>query len=162
VILVSDTYLERKHIENILFSKGIDFYDEIYLSCESGKRKDSGDLWKYVFEREGATRDNFLHIGDNEQSDYQMIGDLGFNHVVHVMRPTALFRQSDLGQYFWEMMRPYNDWRGNLLYGMFANLYCSNPNERRVFNSKSPLDDPFAFGYVVFGPLIFNFYDDGC
>jgi|GEM_PF-432883 len=157
VILVSDTYLERRHIENILSSKGIDFYDGLYLSCESGKRKDRGDLWKYVLECEDATRDNFLHIGDNEQSDVQMIGDLGFNRLVHVMRPTALFRQSDLGRCLWEMLRPYNDWRGNLLYGMFANLYCSNPNERRVFTFKDPLSDPFSFGYIVFGPIVFNF-----
>lgn len=157
VILVSDTYLERRHVEDILFSKGIDFYDELYLSCESGKRKDRGDLWKYVLEREGATRDNFLHIGDNEQSDIQRIVDLGFNRLVHVMRPTALFRQSDLGRYLWEIMKPYTGWRENLLYGTFANLYCSNPNERHVFNSKDPLSDPFAFGYLVFGPIVFNF-----
>ena len=158
VILVSDTYFEREHIEEILFLKGIDFFDEIYLSSEIGKRKDRGDLWDHVFAAERIRKDNFTHIGDNEQSDVQEIGDNGFtDNLVHVMRPTALFRHSELGRVLWEAMRPYNGWRENLLYGMIGNYFCNDPDGKKLFNSPRILDDFEGFGYVVFGPIIYNF-----
>ncbi|MFA6358538.1 MAG: rhamnan synthesis F family protein [Candidatus Omnitrophota bacterium] len=157
IILISDTYLERAHIEKILFLNGIDFFDEIYLSSEIGKRKDRGDLWDFVIEREGITPRNFTHVGDNEQSDYQRIGDKGYQSLIHVMRPTALFRQSNLGSQLWDRMAPNNGWRENLVYGKIANHLCSGPNELQLFNSKQVFADPQLFGYVVFGPIIFNF-----
>lgn len=158
LILVSDTYLERKYIEEILCSKSIDFFDEIYLSCEIGKRKDRGDLWDHVFECEKIRKDNFTHIGDNEQSDVQMIGDNGFiDNLVHVMRPTALFRNSEFGRRLWDFMKPYNGWRENLLYGTIGNFYCNDPEGKNLFCSTRVFEDLEDFGYVVFGPIIYNF-----
>ncbi len=157
LILVSDTYFERKNVEEMLFSKGIDCFDEIYLSSETGKRKDRGDLWEYVFEREGITPDNFMHIGDNEESDVQRIGDKGFINKVHVMRPTALFRQSSIGARLWDGMIPFRGWRENLLFGKIANRLCSDPNQKQLIQSRHPFEDPYVFGYIVFGPIIFNF-----
>lgn len=157
IILVSDTYLERENIEDILFSKGIDFFDEIYLSSETGKRKDRGDLWEYVIDCEGITPQNFMHAGDNEHSDIQKIIDKGFRNCIHIMRPTALFRQSRLGAQLWEILKPYAGWRENLLYGKIANRLCSNLNEKQYFNSGQLFEDPHVAGYIVFGPIIFNF-----
>ncbi len=157
LILVSDTYLERENIEDILFSKGIDFFDEIYLSSETGKRKDRGDLWEHVIDCEGITPHNFVHVGDNEESDIQKLVDKGFRNYIHIMRPTALFRQSRLGAQLWVNMKPYDGWSENLLYGKIANRLCSNPNEKQYFNSEQPFEDPCLLGYVVFGPIIFNF-----
>jgi FMN phosphatase YigB (HAD superfamily) len=157
VILVSDTYLERKYIEEILLAKGINFYDDLYISCEIGKRKDRGNLWEYVPECEGVANNRLLHVGDNEQSDIHALVIRGFMHPVHVMKPSVLFRQSELGEVLWEALKPYKSWRENLLYGMIANLYCSDPSPKELFESKKPLSDPFAFGYTVFGPIVFNF-----
>jgi FMN phosphatase YigB (HAD superfamily) len=157
LILVSDTYFERENIDDILHSKGVDFFDAIYLSSETGKRKDRDDLWEYVIECEGITPENFLHVGDNEQSDIQKLVDRGFKKYIHCMRPTALFRQSDLGAYLWDMMKPTAGWRENLLYGKIANRFCANPDTKSIFRSGMALDKPQVLGYVVFGPIIFNF-----
>ncbi|VVB63914.1 Glycosyltransferase AglE [uncultured archaeon] len=157
IILVSDTYLESKYIEHILSEKGIDFYEALYISCEIGKRKDRGDIWEYILECEGVEKNGFLHIGDNEQSDVQVLVDRRFMYPVHVMKPSVLFRQSEIGEILWGVLKPYKGWRENLLYGMIANLYCSDPSPIGFFESKQPLSDPFALGYTVFGPIVFNF-----
>ena len=157
LILVSDTYLERKHIEKILSVKDIDFFDELYISCEIGKRKDRGDLWEYILEREKISKDQLLHVGDNEQSDVQILVDYGFRNPVHIMKPSVLFRHSKLGEILYRTIKPFNGWRENLLYGLIANSYCLDPNPKGLFESEEPLSNPYAFGYTVFGPIIFSF-----
>jgi len=157
VILVSDTYFERTHVEDILASKNCDFFDEIYLSCEIGKRKDRGDLWDYVVEKEGIQPFNFMHVGDNEESDIQRIHDRGLPNYIHVMRPSVLFRQSRLGSILWKRMDPPAGWRESLLYGKISNCLCSNPNKKHLLLSPTLFEDPFIAGYVVFGPILCNF-----
>jgi FMN phosphatase YigB (HAD superfamily) len=157
IIIISDTYLEKKYIRNILLAKGIDFYDALYISCEIGKRKDRGDLWESVLVLEGVDKRKFLHIGDNEQSDIQALVDRRFMYPLHVMRPSTLFRQSELGEILWNLFKPYEGWRANLSYGMIANLFCADPCPKEFFESKEPLSDPYALGYTIFGPMIFNF-----
>jgi predicted HAD superfamily hydrolase len=157
LILVSDTYFEQKNIDEILRSKGIDFFDAVYLSSETGKRKNRNDLWDLVIEREGVTPDTFLHIGDNEQSDIQKLVDRGYKNYIHIMRPSALFRQSDLGTLLWDTMKPSTGWRESLLYGKIANRLCANPNGNPFAQSGMVLKEPQDAGYIVFGPVIFTF-----
>lgn len=157
VILVSDMYLEKTHIEKILFANNIDFYDEIYISCEIGKRKDRGDLWDYVLKCENIPKNRLLHVGDNEQSDVHVLAERQFMHPVHIMKPSVLFRQSLFGELLWEVLKPNERWEDNLLYGMVANLFCSDPNPKDFFESKEPMSDPFKLGYTICGPIVFNF-----
>lgn len=157
VILVSDTYFERKHVEEFLESHKLDFFDEIYLSCEIGKRKDRGDLWDYVIEKECIQPLNFMHVGDNEESDIQRIHDRGFPNFIHIMRPSVLFRQSGLSSILWKRMDPPAGWRESLLYGKISNCLCSNPDKKNLALSPRLFEDPFITGYVVFGPIMCNF-----
>ena len=69
VILVSDMYLEKSVVENILRLKGITQYGELYLSSDCKKRKDTGELFTYVVEQEHVLPSEILHIGDNRVSD---------------------------------------------------------------------------------------------
>ncbi|MEM3432970.1 MAG: rhamnan synthesis F family protein [Candidatus Methanomethyliaceae archaeon] len=157
VILVSDTYFENRQLENILYANGINFYDKLYVSSELGKRKDRGDLWDYVLESEKIDKSELLHIGDNEVSDIQLLGDKGFRHPVHVMKPSVMFRQTALGHMLYEETKPWRGWREDLLYGMIANKCCTCPAPQSLHMSKPRLDDPFLLGYVVFGPIVFSF-----
>ncbi len=157
IILTTDTYFERPHIERILAAKGIAGYHQLYISSEEGKRKARGDMWDYIIEQEKITANNFLHVGDNEQSDIQMLGDRGYWSIVHVMKPSVLFRQSTHGQYLWQMLNPRKGWRENLLYGMVSNHFCLDTYPYDFWYGKKPLNDPYALGYTVFGPLMHNF-----
>lgn len=51
VILISDMFLTKDIIETMLFQNGIDTWDNLYLSSDIGKRKDSGELYEYVLKK---------------------------------------------------------------------------------------------------------------
>lgn len=157
VILTTDTYFERGHIERMLSAKGIGGHHRLYISSEEGKRKDRGDMWDFVIDREGIKGHALLHVGDNEQSDLQKLGDRGPYFMVHVMKPSVLFRQSRYGRQLWQIYEPYRGWRENLLYGLISNHFCLDPYPYDFWNGDRPLENPRSFGYVVFGPLIHNF-----
>lgn len=157
IIIVTDTYLEETYLIKILSACGIDFYDNIYISCDIGKRKDKGDIWDYVLGCEDIKKNRLLHIGDNEHSDLQILLNQGFMEPVHIMKPSVLFRHSNIGEILWEVLRPHSGWKENLLYGMISNLYCSDPSPKKFFMEKRPLDDAFSLGFVVFGPIVFGF-----
>lgn len=70
IILISDMYLPRKTIQNILHSAGIYNYDELFLSCELMKTKHSGELFDYVLAKLNLKPNDLVHIGDNFKSDY--------------------------------------------------------------------------------------------
>lgn len=67
VDLISDMYLKKEVIEKILFHCGIQNYRDLYISCEENKRKDTGAMWDFYFEK---MKENTIHVGDNYQSDY--------------------------------------------------------------------------------------------
>ncbi|MGD0854889.1 MAG: rhamnan synthesis F family protein [Dehalococcoidia bacterium] len=157
IILTTDTYFEKPHIERILMEKGLSGYHQLYISSEEGRLKDRGDMWDYIIEHEGIRGSNLLHIGDNEQSDVQLLGDRGPYFIVHVMKPSVLFRQSAHGNLLWQMLNPREGWRENLLYGMISNHFCLDTYPFDFWYCDKPLSDPFTLGYTVFGPLMHNF-----
>ncbi|WP_238916548.1 HAD family hydrolase [Clostridium sp. YIM B02555] len=73
IILVSDMYLTRKNIEDILFDLGIDLtlIDNIFVSSEFRKSKSSGKLYKEVIRYYNVEPKYILHIGDNELADVE-------------------------------------------------------------------------------------------
>lgn len=78
IVLISDMYLERKFIEKILSNNGYKKVD-VYVSGEVRKNKGSKELFQYVYEKNHFDKDNWLHIGDNTHSDYNMPIDFGIN-----------------------------------------------------------------------------------
>lgn len=73
IILISDMYLAKSIIANMLKKCGFAGYEDIWISCEKGKRKDNDTLWNEFFEQFKQYRT--IHIGDNPHSDCQLVGD---------------------------------------------------------------------------------------
>lgn len=67
VFVVSDMYLSKDVIDNILFDCGIEGYQDLIVSCEEGCNKSSGELFEILKEKAGTY--NILHIGDDEEAD---------------------------------------------------------------------------------------------
>ena len=67
VFLVSDMYLSRKVLEDILAAKGIKGYRKLFVSCEHGTDK-AGSLFDIMLDE--AVGESVLHIGDDEYRDY--------------------------------------------------------------------------------------------
>lgn len=69
VIAVSDMYLPKAVVQEILKNAGYEM-DEIYVSCDHGATKGSGELFRLVYKLEDCRPEEFVHFGDNYISDY--------------------------------------------------------------------------------------------
>lgn len=127
-ILISDMYLPRTIIESILERCGINGYDKLYISCESGYKKSNGSLYDYVLKESNIDKKEWLHIGDNLKSDFIIPKQKGIRSRL-VSCPK----------------RPEKD-KFSISDEILLNLTkceCGNPLER--------------FGFQIFGPLTFGY-----
>lgn len=77
IIFMTDMYLPKSVIEEILITNGYNVYDKIFLSNELGICKGDGKLQKYVYKNYLNGRSAF-HIGDNYNSDVRKTRQAGF------------------------------------------------------------------------------------
>lgn len=80
VIFISDMYLPESFLRDILVK--YEMYmegDSIYVSCDVGKTKLSGELFAYVMKVEKLNFVNWTHRGDNLQADKLAPKKLGIN-----------------------------------------------------------------------------------
>lgn len=69
ILLISDIYLPRPFMEKLLEKNGYTGYERMFLSCESGVTKQSGNLFRAAAVACGVAPEHILHIGDNWESD---------------------------------------------------------------------------------------------
>lgn len=82
IIFTSDTYKHDVHIDDLLkhFLPVYDKYIEnLYSSANITISKHSSQLFEYVEKDTGYSAKQFIHIGDNLQSDYQNAKEKGWN-----------------------------------------------------------------------------------
>lgn len=154
VIAVSDTYYTAEDIKAVLDRVGLNgAFDAIYISSAEGARKDRGDLWTRVLEREAVAPDRWLHVGDNEQSDIQAACDRGLRFF-HVMNPAHLLE-------FEGFRRPAEAeavrWPADLVIGPAMLHIAGSPFRNGRPWRQVMLENTRDAGYVVFGPIIFLF-----
>ncbi len=155
VIAISDTYMSRSLVEELLATVGLAHsFDDIYVSSDRQARKDRGDLWRLVMEREHVQPYRWLHIGDNEHSDVQRPSDLGMM-TFHFMNPTALAKLRG----FETMLSRGggSTWGTDLVLGPLVNRVAGSPFLEDGSFRPLTLTTPFDVGYVVFGPIAFTF-----
>jgi FMN phosphatase YigB (HAD superfamily) len=154
VIAVSDTYLERSQVDQLLKAAGVlEYLDEVYLSSEYGLRKDRGDMWEFLLTRERAGPGRWLHVGDNEQSDIQAATDRGLS-TYHCMNPISLVSLGGLGEL--TSTEPQH-WGNDLLMGPTVARIANDPFP--ATGRFRPVDIPLPgdVGYAVFGPVMMGF-----
>ena len=84
-IIVSDMYLPKDFIQDVLRENGIDGWDAFYLSRDFDCRKSSGKLFREMLLQEGVKPDEVLHIGDNLISDVKIPESIGI-HTRHYQK----------------------------------------------------------------------------
>lgn len=89
VILISDMYLSNLRISRILCKCGIKDFEELYVSGEIRKSKATGDLYRYVRQKEELPFSTMLHIGDNPISDVIIPRNLGMRSIFLPLNPSA-------------------------------------------------------------------------
>lgn len=70
VIYISDMYLPPEFIKDILLKNGLfEDGDQLFISCEIGKTKRTGNLFKYIHDYLKLDYRKWEHLGDNIISD---------------------------------------------------------------------------------------------
>lgn len=72
IIIITDMYLDKKTIVEILTICGYRDYDKIYISSVCGEKKSDGKIFKRILSELNIPANTMLHIGDNWKSDYFM------------------------------------------------------------------------------------------
>ena len=86
IYCISDMYLSKEMITKIFNNLGIlEYFDDIFISCEYLKNKKSGELYSIVLKKLKATPEECIMIGDNEHSDFTMPKEQGMS-AIHLDR----------------------------------------------------------------------------
>ncbi len=158
VIAISDTYFGKAEIEALLVSAGVrEAFDAIYLSSESGARKDRGDLWTQLSAKEGVDARAWLHVGDNEVSDMQRAGDRGLC-TFHAMNPVTLSIQKQLiGVGTARAADEAHGWADALLLGPAVARLAADPFPPGGALGTFRIGSAHELGYCAYGPALFAF-----
>ncbi|MEI0605291.1 HAD-IA family hydrolase [Brachyspira alvinipulli] len=149
IIFVSDMYFNSNIIKNILEEVGIIFNNKIYISCDIGKSKHNGSLWKYISDKHKDKK--ILHIGDNENSDVIQANKYNIKGI-KIDSPSESYNNSIIKENF----DKYNfDLDERLILGNFISYIFNSPFKN--YNTTIRITSHFDIGYLFFGPLIFNF-----
>ena len=85
VYIISDMYLPKAFLEEILKREGYEGYRDLILSADYRKTKRSGELYKVLLEAHGLNNKDLIHIGDSRYADYVGARKCGIN-AVHIPR----------------------------------------------------------------------------
>ena len=152
IILVSDMYLTSEIMQQLLEKNNIIGYDKLYISCEVGKRKDSGEMWQYLNEVYADTK--FVHVGDNEVSDVKLASDNKFSYY-HVMAGNTLLEFSPLFSLINSNCRQQIG--NNVIMGLLVAKKFNDPFALNPDSGKFTIKDPLQFGYTFIAPVILYF-----
>ncbi len=84
VLIVSDMYQSSAFLKEALQKAGISGYADLYVSSEKGVTKASGNLFRWIAEKEHIENlKNWLHIGDNVYSDFEVPKRLGLDAAIY-------------------------------------------------------------------------------
>lgn len=149
VYLVTDMYLTRTLLEEILREKGIYWYEDIFVSCEYGVSKQTG-LFSILKNKIGTK--SCLHIGDSHVSDYEAAQESGLASF-EIMSPMHMMEISSYAGLLSETDRLEK----RFIIGMIAAKVFNNPFALYQSKGRVTIDSFSDFGYVFFGPFAVAF-----
>ena len=154
VILISDMYLTTPIITKMLEKCGYKGYEDLWVSCEKGKRKDRDTIWDDFLAIYGDKKT--IHIGDNPHSDCQIIGDRRRQYLL-LLSPIEQFRFSK--QY--EKYRNFVDTsvENAVMLGYMVNECEYNSPFALRDNGLPRLKDIRSVSQGVFAPVMLKYVD---
>lgn len=152
VFIVSDTYLRKKDFKILMDKIGLGSFPEqqLILSTEERKSKMNGDIWSFKGDEcKGKTH---LHIGDNEIADINVPQKYGID-TFYVMSGKSMVANSSISMLLSEVIT-LND---SISLGMVIARMMNNPFALNKTKGKIYMDNPYDFGYALFGGVITKF-----
>ncbi len=95
VWLIEDTCLRTSDLKRLLKKCGVTGCNKFLISCETGQRKDTAELWNHLANQGFSGK--LIHVGSNETSDAQFPGDRNFG-IYHLMSALNLFSHVPFGR----------------------------------------------------------------
>ena len=142
VIFISDMYLDKKILVDILEKHGYIEYEDIYVSSGFGKRKTTGNLYRVVLDELGVDPNQIIHIGDSIKADINAAKALS---IECILMPKAIDVFEE------KVVAKSNRCVGyGCMTAMVANKYFDNPF--RYFHPLTTYNmDPYLMGYYGVG-----------
>jgi FMN phosphatase YigB (HAD superfamily) len=145
--IISDTCLDASSIQHILHKCGIPSVSGVWLSSLCGAAKAEGSLFDKF--RDAQSQCNFLHIGDNSESDIMQAEKRGFS-ACKILSPSEDLLTSSLAA-LTDHARSASD---GIAIGMVTSRLFNNPFSDASRGIECTIGDESTFGYIVLGPII--------
>lgn len=136
IIAVSDMYLPKEVVLELLESNGFVGFDSVYVSSEYGYGKNDGLFLNVCNDFKGNA---IVHIGDNKQKDFVMPQKVGIDSILY--RSVEYMGKSH---------------RSKGLSGVVASAYAGVVNSE-LHMGKNRYSIPFEYGFVNGGIYILGF-----
>lgn len=95
VILISDMYLPSVIMRRLLMEVDPELIKiPLFISCEMGKKKSTGDLYVYIKEKMNIPFEQWIHYGDNYHSDIKMAALWGI-HAIQILPDKRILEKVD-------------------------------------------------------------------
>lgn len=150
IIVISDMYLPKKVLGDILYSKGYTEIKQIYVSNEFGKRKDTGELFDEVLKIEKCNPWEMVHVGDNYTSDYQNPFKKGILSFYYPSIHDSVLAKDTIYNYSYTL-NEIEDPISRVILGFTLNYYAKSIYQNQ---SASMFSDIYQLGCLGVGPVI--------
>jgi predicted HAD superfamily hydrolase len=153
IVFISDMYLPKDVVGEILTNCGYSKYDALFVSSETGKTKASGELYDKALSSTPFRPKQWLHIGDNRQADVRMARKRGLA-AWHLASSIHVLAKGDPRFEAWKAYRPSPP-AGHVVKGLIANRLARPKSFQDISNSDQKFWEDF--GYSTAGPLYTGF-----
>jgi len=144
IIIISDMYLSKEFLKDVLKKNGYTKFDNIYISSEYGKTKGTGELYNIALEELNISVKDILHIGDNQYSDINRPRKLGINAFFIPKVFDFLLKIDSRIEFFYKNHK--DDLGASIMLGLLA--YQSEQSYKNYW---------YEFGYKYAGPIILGY-----
>lgn len=151
VYILSDMYLSGNIIKTIAAGCGIRVNsDNLWVSCEVGKSKKSGDMWKLFSEKKAGKK--IVHFGDSIIGDEEQPKNVGVD-AIHIPSAVELLENSALVK-----ITPYiNSLHSSLVTGILLNEIFNSPFTYDKTGKVLEIESYGVLGKCIFGDITLTY-----
>jgi predicted HAD superfamily hydrolase len=149
VYLISDMYMSKQLLTEILWKNGIKGYEDIFVSCEyrTPKCQELFPIFKDAIKSE-----SYLHIGDNKDAD-ELFAKLNGMNTFTINSAVDMIEISSYSR----ILKDLNTLDERIKVGMFAAKIFNNPFELYNSKGKALINNTYDVGYLFIAPIVSNF-----
>lgn len=138
IIVISDMYLGKEYIRELLDICGYPSFESYFVSCDYGESKNQGKLYEIVKQKLGE-KYTYIHVGDNKESDIKQAKKHQFDTVYYpnVNEQGSEYRAEDMSAIIGSMYRGVVN----------AHLHCG----------VSAYSKAYEFGFVYGGLFVLGY-----